>query len=50
MIPSIDLKTVRFDEPQYLWLLIVPAVLLVVVVLAGREAARATRASSRIAA
>jgi hypothetical protein len=29
MIPSIDLKTVRFDEPQYLWLLVVPAVLLV---------------------
>jgi Ca-activated chloride channel family protein len=29
VIPRIDLKTVRFDEPQYLWLLIVPAVLLV---------------------
>ena len=29
MIPSIDLKTVRFEEPQYLWLLVVPAVLFV---------------------
>jgi Ca-activated chloride channel family protein len=29
VIPRIDLKTVRFDEPQYLWLLIVPAALLV---------------------
>lgn len=28
MIPKIDLNTVRFDEPQYLWLLIAPAVLL----------------------
>ncbi|MEP7307804.1 MAG: VWA domain-containing protein [Acidobacteriota bacterium] len=28
MIPSIDLKTVRFEESQYLWLLIVPMVLL----------------------
>lgn len=28
MIPSIDLNTVRFEEPHYLWLLIAPAVLL----------------------
>jgi Ca-activated chloride channel homolog len=30
VIPKIDLATVRFDEPQYLWLLVAPAVLLVV--------------------
>src|SRR5262245_34813982 len=28
MIPKVDWATVRFDEPQYLWLLIAPAVLL----------------------
>ena len=28
MIPKIDLNTVRFDEPQYLWLLVAPAILL----------------------
>jgi hypothetical protein len=28
MIPSIDLRTVRFDDPQFLWLLLVPAALL----------------------
>lgn len=28
MIPTIDLNTLRFDEPQYLWLLIAPSVLL----------------------
>src|SRR4051794_9224772 len=28
MLPRIDLASVRFDEPQYLWLLIAPAVLL----------------------
>src|SRR6266542_4042949 len=36
-IPSIDLNTVRFEEPQYLWLLIGPAVLLL---LWGWQAAR----------
>jgi Ca-activated chloride channel homolog len=30
LIPKIDLATVRFEEPQYLWLLVAPAVLLVV--------------------
>ena len=30
MIPKIDFSTVRFEEPQYLWLLVAPAVLLVV--------------------
>jgi Ca-activated chloride channel family protein len=29
MIPRIDLATVRFEEPEYLWLLLAPAVLLV---------------------
>jgi Ca-activated chloride channel family protein len=29
-MPSLDLATIRFSEPQYLWLLIAPAVLLVV--------------------
>lgn len=29
MIPTIDLETVRFGQPQYLWLLLAPAVLLV---------------------
>jgi hypothetical protein len=29
MIPKIDLSTVRFEEPHYLWLLIAPAALLV---------------------
>lgn len=28
MIPSIDLETVRFEQPDYLWLLVGPAVLL----------------------
>ena len=28
MIPTIDLATVRFEEPQYLWLLLAPVVLL----------------------
>jgi Ca-activated chloride channel family protein len=28
MIPTIDLNTVRFDEPHYLWLLMAPALLL----------------------
>src|SRR4029453_4498892 len=30
MIPRVDFSTVRFEEPQYLWLLVAPAVLLVV--------------------
>ena len=29
MIPKVDWATVRFDEPQYLWLLVAPAALLV---------------------
>jgi Ca-activated chloride channel family protein len=29
VIPSIDFETIRFEQPQYLWLLIAPAVLLV---------------------
>jgi Ca-activated chloride channel family protein len=29
MIPSVDFKTIRFDEPHYLWLLVAPAVLLI---------------------
>jgi len=28
MIPKIDFSTVRFEEPQYLWLLVAPALLL----------------------
>src|SRR4051812_41087960 len=28
VIPRIDLNTVRFEEPQYLWLLVLPAMLL----------------------
>jgi Ca-activated chloride channel family protein len=28
MIPRVDLRTVRFEEPQYLWLLLVPSALL----------------------
>ena len=30
MITTVDLHTVRFDEPQFLWLLAVPAVLLII--------------------
>ena len=29
MVPTIDLETVRFDEPTYLWLLFLPVCLLV---------------------
>ena len=28
MIPRIDLATVRFESPQFLWLLLAPALLL----------------------
>src|SRR4030095_13374873 len=29
MIPKVDFTTVRFEDPQFLWLLLAPAVLLV---------------------
>src|SRR4051812_30864709 len=48
MIPRIDLSTVRFDEPRFLWLLIAPAILLGLWVWqAGRRRGDAHRFSHR---